>query len=241
MTNANTKTISEANQETYDRLIVSIEAGIDSMQIFLAVCDGDDQRAEIIRRYEQELSPAVKSYQVYLDPQEPSLRKAVADAISSHENTIVTVLGAESLGFIEQDESLKKFFGYLQWTREALRELRLPIILWMPTRMLKLVAQKSPDFWSWCNGVFKFQVESKLVYNQSLQKEHRVLKSHVKQKINVFNNLQKAINIEINETEKLQLKRKMELEWNELEELADRLHRIEIALQGRTELIWKLF
>jgi hypothetical protein len=240
MTNANTKTILEANQETYDRLIVSIEAGIGSLQIFLAVCDGDDQKAEIIRRYEQELYPRIQSYHVYLDPQEPSLRQTVADAISSFENTIVTVLGAEALGFLEQDEPLKKFFGYLQWTREALRELHLPIILWIPTRIMKLVAQKSPDFWSWCNGIFKFQIESKFVYNQALQNECRVLQSHVKQKINVVDYLKKAMSIEINATEKLQLERRIELEWNELEELADRLDKIEIALQGRTNMTSEL-
>jgi hypothetical protein len=240
MTNANAKTILEANQETYDRLIVSLEAGIGSLQIFLAVCDGDDQKAEIIRRYEQELSPSIQSYQVYLDSLEPSLRQAVADAVSSFENTIVTVLGAESLGFLEQDEPLKKFLGYLQWTREALRELHLPIILWIPTNILKLIAKKSPDFWSWCNGIFQFQVESKIVYDRALQNEHRVLQSHVKQKINVLDNLKKAMNIEIDATEKLQLKRRIELEYNELEELADRLGKIELALQSRTNMTFEL-
>jgi hypothetical protein len=230
MTNANTKTILEANQETYDRLIVSLEAGISSLQIFIAVCDGDIQRAEVIHRYEQELSPTIKSYQVYLDLQEPSLRKAVADATSSHKNTIVTVLGAEALGFLEQNESLKKFFGYLQWTREALRELRLPIVLWVPDRTLKLIAKNSPDFWSWCNGVFQFQVESKLIYNKILQQEHIELQSYLKSKYDFLSVLKMSIVVEVESFQKLKLECKVDLLESEIKELENRLDEIEQVL-----------
>jgi hypothetical protein len=235
MNNVNTEAISEANQETYDRLIVSLEAGIGSLQIFIAVCDGAIQRAEIIHRYEQELSPHIKSYQVYLDAQEPSLRKAVADAISSHENTIVTVLGAESLGFLEQDESLKKFFGYLQWTREALRELRLPIVLWVPKRILKLIAKNSPDFWSWCNGVFQFQVESTLAYDQALQEERIALQSLFEWKENVLRISLRAKNFEIDPSREFELKHRIASKKTELKKLQDRLDEIEQSLQRRAD------
>jgi hypothetical protein len=230
MNNVNTEAISEANQETYDRLIVSLEAGIGSLQIFIAVCDGDIQRAEIIHRYEQELAPNIKSYQVYLDPQEPSLRKAVADAISSHENTIVTVLGAEALGFFEQDESLKKFFGYLQWTREALRELHLPIILWVPEHILKLISKKSPDFWSWCNGVFQFTVESKIVYNKVLQKERIRLQSYLESRYDFLSRLRMAIMIEIELVQKFRLEHEIDSMESEIKKLENRLDEIEQVL-----------
>jgi hypothetical protein len=235
MTNANNKAISEANQETYDRLIVSIEAGIGSLQIFLAVCDGDDQKAEIIRRYEQELFPSIQSYQVYLDPQEPSLRQTVADTVSSHKNTIVTVLSAEAL---DQDESLKKFFGYLQWTREALRELHLPIILWVPGRILKLIAKNSPDFWSWCNGVFKFQIESELVYNQVLLQEHANLQLCLDSRINNLSDLKRKVTIETNSIDIFNLNKKIsseETEPNKMKDLLDELEQLERRLEKRRD------
>ncbi len=231
MTNTNTKTIFEANQETYDRLIVSIEAGISSLQIFLAVCDGDDQKAEIIRRYEQELAPSIRSYQVYLDPQEPSLRQTVTDAVSFHENTIVTVLGAEAL---DQDESLKKFFGYLQWTREALRELHLPIILWVPGRILKLIAKNSPDFWSWCNGIFKFQIESKLVYNKVLRQKHTYLQSNLELMSDFLSSLKMDLAIETDPRIEVKLQHKIASVKTDLNRLNDQLDEIEQALQEKT-------
>jgi tetratricopeptide (TPR) repeat protein len=159
MSEAIVNTISEANAEMYDRLLVSIEAGIGLLQIFIAVCDADRQREQIIAEYERELAPAIGHYRVELDPQEPSLRHAVASVVTAQANTMVTVLGAETLGLSGQsDESLDKFFGYLQWTREALREFQIPIVLWIPSRIFKELTKRSPDFWSWRNGVFQFQL-----------------------------------------------------------------------------------
>jgi tetratricopeptide (TPR) repeat protein len=49
-----------------------------------------------------------------------------------------------------------KFFGYLQWTREALRDFRFPVVLWVTYQVLNNLSRKAPDFWSWRKGVFRF-------------------------------------------------------------------------------------
>jgi len=162
------ESIIKANEQTYISLLVSIEAGIGMLQIFIAVCDADRQRENIIANYEKELAYIDNIYRVYLDSQEPSLKQAITQQVTLRENAIATVLGAEKLGSFNQDELLKKFFGYLQWTREALRELKMPIILWIPSRIYAQIAKQAPDFWSWRNGVFHFQLEPSLVTNELL-------------------------------------------------------------------------
>jgi tetratricopeptide (TPR) repeat protein len=162
------ESIIKANEQTYISLLVSIEAGIGMLQIFIAVCDADRQRENIIANYEKELAYIDNIYRVYLDSQEPSLKQAITQQVTLKENAIATVLGAEKLGSFNQDELLKKFFGYLQWTREALRELKMPIILWIPSRIYAQIARQAPDFWSWRNGVFHFQPEPSLVTNELL-------------------------------------------------------------------------
>ena len=162
------ESIIKANEQTYISLLVSIEAGIGMLQIFIAVCDADRQRENIIANYEKELAYIDNIYRVYLDSQEPSLKQAITQQVTLKENAIATVLGAEKLGSFNQDELLKKFFGYLQWTREALRELKMPIILWIPSRIYAQIAKQAPDFWSWRNGVFHFQPEPSLVTNELL-------------------------------------------------------------------------
>ncbi|UUO17420.1 tetratricopeptide repeat protein [Dolichospermum heterosporum] len=162
------ESIINANEQTYMSLLVSIEAGIGMLQIFIAVCDADRQRENIIANYEKELAYTDNIYRVYLDSQEPSLKQAITQQVTLKENAIATVLGAEKLGSFNQDELLKKFFGYLQWTREALRELKMPIILWIPSRIYAQIAKQAPDFWSWRNGVFHFQPEPSLVTGELL-------------------------------------------------------------------------
>jgi tetratricopeptide (TPR) repeat protein len=167
MNNSTNQSIINANEQTYLSLLVSVEAGVGMLQIFIAVCDADRQRENIIANYEQELAPNHNIYRVYLDSQEPSLKQAITQQVTLTENAIAIVLGAETLGSFNQNESLKKFFGYLQWTREALRELKMPIILWIPSRIYDQIPKQAPDFWSWRNGVFHFQPELSLVQGDS--------------------------------------------------------------------------
>jgi tetratricopeptide (TPR) repeat protein len=167
MNNLTNQSIINANKQTYLSLLVSVEAGVGMLQIFIAVCDADRQRENIIANYERDLAPNHNIYRVYLDSQEPSLKQAITQQVTLTENAIAIVLGAETLGSFNQNESLKKFFGYLQWTREALRELKMPIILWIPSRIYDQISKQAPDFWSWRNGVFHFQPELSLVQGDS--------------------------------------------------------------------------
>ena len=173
MNNLTNQSIINANEQTYLSLLVSLEAGIGMLQIFIAVCDADRQRENIIANYERDLAPNHNIYRVYLDSQEPSLKQAITQQVTLTKNAIAIVLGAETLGSFNQNESLKKFFGYLQWTREALRELKMPIILWIPLRIYDQISKQAPDFWSWRNGVFHFQSEPSLVQGDLLINQSR--------------------------------------------------------------------
>ena len=146
--------LNEKNEDEYDRLIVSLEAGLGTLQILLAVCDNTALRQEVIQRYEAELE-GVRSYRLALNPDEPSLLQALIDGkIDKNIQAIATVLGAEKLNYLgaSNREKLDSFLGYLQWTREALRGYPLPIVLWLPSALLVDIAKKAPDFWSWRSG-----------------------------------------------------------------------------------------
>ena len=153
--------LNEENANVYDRLVVSLEAGLGTLQILLAVCDNSALKQEVIRRYESELeAEGVRVYRLALNLEEPSLLQALIDGkIEKNQQAIATVLGAEKLSNLGADnrERLDSFLGYLQWTREALRGYPLPIVLWLPSAVLVEVAQKAPDFWSWrSGGTFQF-------------------------------------------------------------------------------------
>jgi tetratricopeptide (TPR) repeat protein len=153
------------NLDSYDGLIVSIEASESRLSLLIAVCDDTNFRDRIIDRYELELEPAIKSYRIKLDRGEPSLRAALARLTASDAylqnggQAVITVTGTEEFYFLKLGEERSEqeiFFGYLQWTREGLRQFPYPIVLWVNNQLKNSIIRKAPDFWSWRKGVFLF-------------------------------------------------------------------------------------
>jgi len=153
------------NEISYEDLLVSIEASEERLSLLIAVCDDSNYRDRIIERYEAELQPDIRPYQVTLARGEPSLRAAIAELVQADEylrnggRAVLTVTGAEKLYFLKlgaERSEQEIFFGYLQWTREGLREFPFPIVLWVTNQILIYLMKKAPDFWSWRKGVFHF-------------------------------------------------------------------------------------
>jgi tetratricopeptide (TPR) repeat protein len=157
--------LDEQNQDAYDDLIVSIEAKEQGLNLLIAVCDDAEFRDRIIAHYENELQPRFRPYRVTLARGEPSLKAAINQLVQQeeylrqHNPAVITVTGAEQLYFLKLGNERSEqeiFFGYLQWTREALRDFPYAIVLWVTNQILVNLSQKAPDFWSWRNGVFRF-------------------------------------------------------------------------------------
>jgi tetratricopeptide (TPR) repeat protein len=153
------------NQQVYEDLLVAVEASVGTLSLFIAVCDSDELRNQTILRYEKELQPAIRPYRLTLARGEPSLRLAISQLVHSDEylsqggRAVLTVTGTEQLSFLHLGKERSEqeiFFGYLQWTREGLREFPYPIILWMTNQLLANLSKKAPDFWSWRKDVFRF-------------------------------------------------------------------------------------
>ncbi|MDB9418864.1 tetratricopeptide repeat protein [Microcystis aeruginosa] len=163
--NNDTSSIIDQNEREYEGLIVSLDANQERLNILICVCDQEKLREEIIDRYSKELEPVIPCYRIDLDQKEPSLRAAIASLVSRKQellqskNAVITTTGVEKLHSIEwqrEKSELDKFFGYLQWTREGLREFPYSIVLWVTSTVEVNLRKKSPDFWSWRKGVFRF-------------------------------------------------------------------------------------
>lgn len=153
------------NQDAYDELLAAIEASENQLSLLIAVCNDPGLQEEIIQRYETDLSPTFHHDRLTLARGEPSLKAAINQAIAEDEalqqdgKAVLTLTGIEQLHFLRFGEDKSEqdvFFGYLQWTREALREFQFPIVIWVTYQILAQLSRKSPDFWSWRRGVFRF-------------------------------------------------------------------------------------
>ncbi len=171
------------NEDSYDGLVSLIEASKGILSLLIASCQPGDFQTQMINRYEAELAPKIRCYRVVLNQKEPSLRAALEQLVEDypqlkepHASAAITVTGTEALmGFVSKSDSnnqseLSRFFGYLQWTREGLREFPYPIVIWVAPKILSRLSTESPDFWSWRSGVFRFvapTVEETNVVNEN--------------------------------------------------------------------------
>jgi N-acetylglucosaminyldiphosphoundecaprenol N-acetyl-beta-D-mannosaminyltransferase len=178
--------LNEQDEKAYDDLMVSVEASSGVLSLLFAVCDDAQLREQVIQRYETELQPQIRSYQIELSPQDPSVRLAIAHAVKINpslqagEKAVLTVKGAEKLALFSVDgepSEQDRFLGYLQWTREGFRAFPFPIILWLPHQLYTKLSQKAPDFWSWRKDVFYFGPQ-----NQGLVTEVAVVESKTEPK-----------------------------------------------------------
>ncbi len=157
------------NEDSYDGLVSLIEATQGVLSLLIASCKPGDFPTQIINRYEAELAPNIPCYRVVLNQKEPSLRSGLEQLVKDNPElkapqalAAITVTGTEALReFVSQADSnhrseLSRFFGYLQWTREGLREFPFPIVLWVTPNILSRLSLEAPDFWSWRSGVFRF-------------------------------------------------------------------------------------
>nr|MCU0526627.1 hypothetical protein [Elainella sp. Prado103] len=132
------------NQDSYDDLLTAIESSAGQLALLIAVCDDPQQRQRIIQ--ETDLSESHQSYRLNLATEpEPSLKAAIRSLLNTYadlqqiDRAVITVEGIEQLSFLTQGEEpsqQERFFGYLQWTREALREFHLPIVIWVTYQIL---------------------------------------------------------------------------------------------------------
>ena len=176
------------NLEAYEDLLVTIEASEGVLSLLIAVCDNIQFREELIDRVQAELEPDIHCYRLSLIRGEPSLKMTILQKMQTDDylreggRSVVMVTGAEQLFFLQlgaEKSEQDAFFGYLQWTREALPEFRFPIVLWVTTQLLTQMERKAPDFWGWRKGVFRFESRQKSAVKGSQVKSFQPILSEM--------------------------------------------------------------
>jgi hypothetical protein len=132
-------TVSSQHQDNFDDLLVSTASKPDKLNLLLAVCDDNVVRDHLIAQYEAEFDREIRCYRVVLPRDEPSMQLAITRLLKQEPylqqrgKAVVTVTGADELRdhkrFWEIRSEQEVFFGYLQWTWEALQELPFAIVL----------------------------------------------------------------------------------------------------------------
>ncbi|MFK8186531.1 MAG: tetratricopeptide repeat protein [Phormidesmis sp.] len=165
--NLNAQNPNSQNAESLRKLILTVEANAQSLELLIVVCDDRNLQARMMEQYEADLkAKGIAPFRVRLNTKEPSLKASVAALVAreprlqSGEPAVVTVLNAEALLGVtlgEETSEQERFFFSLQWTREALLRFNFAVVLWVPTGIAREMGRQAPDFWSWRGGVFEFR------------------------------------------------------------------------------------
>lgn len=67
------------------------------------------------------------------------------------DNSVIFVYGLDTI--------LDSALGYLNYQRESLLSITNPIVFWVKSKTLDLIANNAMDFWAWRSGVFFFKEE----------------------------------------------------------------------------------
>ena len=162
--------IKQDNQYNLRRLVAGVKASLNTFNLLICISDTLECRNDIIEHYESELRQhEIMCSRVSLDRSSLSLKQSLQSLIAEQTNllyvkSVVTVLGADELFGIELKNwgsDTDRFFFSLQWTREALMQFKVPIVIWMDPQTADGAATSAPDFWSWRGGIFRFQAPVK--------------------------------------------------------------------------------
>jgi RNA polymerase sigma-70 factor (ECF subfamily) len=164
-------------QETYEDLLVSIEANQQKFNLLIAICDDLKLRDRLIEQYKLDLEKDIYFVNFELRKDQLNLKSAIDNCIQnnlelqSSTKGVISVIIPEKL-FLEakyqESSNLDIFLGYLQWTRENFRHFPYSIILWTTSYIAHNLEKEAPDFWAWRKGVFRFAVIDQKLSNRQL-------------------------------------------------------------------------
>lgn len=72
----------------------------------------------------------------------------------------INIIGLEQLLPTDSDEQIIQTVSELNWRRSYFQELAVPIIFWLPSYALALLANQASDFYDWYSGIYQFNSDT---------------------------------------------------------------------------------
>lgn len=163
--------VSSWNQQTYQRLELSLSLGL-RRQIFVAVCDDLGLRNRLASKLHRELGKTVGHQRSYpqlvslnLNINDPNPLAQIAQWFAQNQpprhyylNPGFQILGIE--GLTRQPPGLQRLFlRHLQAIERNLLRWESTMLLWLPRPWFHTVVQSAPEFWQLHTGLFEFEGE----------------------------------------------------------------------------------
>jgi hypothetical protein len=126
-------------------------------KFLVAICNGTGKVADLIRTLDNRLAGTGKrAVSIPVEAFKTGLRTSLMRAIKDVRADVLHLTNISSLG----KDPRRRFFSELNFQRDALSQLGLPIVVWLTKSEVQQLAALAPDFWSRRHAVYSFEASS---------------------------------------------------------------------------------
>ena len=172
--------ITEEQIEVLQRIRRNIRRSENEYALYFVECNLPNLRRQLIGELDNtdnlnlltlDITDYPKNEGIHIDEWVHKQKNKYQNAKSKQSLDAINIIGLEQLLPTGSDEQIIKTVSELNWRRSYFQALSVPIIFWLPSYALALLANQASDFYDWYSDIYHFDSnleQKKLAVSQQL-------------------------------------------------------------------------
>lgn len=157
--------ITEEQIEVLQRIRRNIRRSENEYALYFVECNLPNLRRQLIGELDNtdnlnlltlDIADYSKNEGIHIDEWVHKQKNKYQNAKSKQSLDAINIIGLEQLLPIGSDEQIIKTVSELNWRRSYFQALKVPIIFWLPSYALELLANQASDFYDWYSDIYHF-------------------------------------------------------------------------------------
>lgn len=162
MSKAELKPLLTEHVQESERVVRAIKRAQGSFALFFVECNSHDLRHQVADSVASSLdvSPLMLDAAVLAQGEMIPLDAWISDQVKdAPENAAIFLFGLAHLLPSSNQEKLHKQMQSINWRRNAFARLNRPLVIWLPSYAMSLLAEHTSDFYDWYSGSYQFKMD----------------------------------------------------------------------------------
>ncbi|MFZ3144315.1 tetratricopeptide repeat protein [Psychrobacter glacincola] len=186
--------ITEEQIEVLQRIRRNIRRSENGYALYFVECNLPNLRRQLIGELDNtdnlslltlDIADYPKNEVIHIDEWVHKQKNKYQNAKSKQSLDAINIIGLEQLLPTGSNEQIIKTVSELNWRRSYFQALKVPIIFWLPSYALELLATQASDFYDWYSDIYYFDsnLEQKKLaafnqYNSLKHPDSKILSQH---------------------------------------------------------------
>ena len=162
--------ITEEQIEVLQRIRRNIRRSENEYALYFVECNLPNLRRQLIGELDNtdnlnlltlDIADYPKNEGIHIDEWVHKQKNKYQKAKSKQSLDAINITGLEQLLPTGSDEQIIKTVSELNWRRSYFQALKVPIIFWLPSYALELLATQASDFYDWYSDIYHFESDLK--------------------------------------------------------------------------------